>query len=130
MIEYIKSVALLALIFTLTDFGYLFSMTKNFQVMIKNIQKSELKMKILPTIACYIFLVGSLYYFIIHKKGSYIDAFLLGLFIYGVYETTNSAIFTNWNIYIAIVDTLWGGLLFLITTYFYYSVIKYVKYIK
>ena len=93
MIEYIKSIALLAVIFILTDFGYLFSMTKKFQVMVKNIQKSELKVKILPTIACYIFLISSLYYFIIHKKGSYVDAFLLGLFIYGVYETTNSAIF-------------------------------------
>ena len=68
MIEYIKSIALLAVIFILTDFGYLFSMTKKFQVMVKNIQKSELKMKILPTIACYIFLVGSLYYFIIYFR--------------------------------------------------------------
>lgn len=126
MIEYIKSVILLSVIFTLTDFGYLFSMSKNFKTMVKKIQNTELKMKILPTIACYIFLVTSLYYFIIYKNGSYIDAFLLGLFIYGVYETTNMAIFKDWNIYIALIDTLWGGLLFLISTYLYYTLKKYI----
>ena len=50
------------LAFEPNDFGYLFSMTKNFQAMVKNIQKSELKMKILPTIACYIFLISSSIY--------------------------------------------------------------------
>ena len=126
----IKNIILLAVLFVIVDAGFLYLMRNNFQSLIKKIQGSPLKMNLYATIACYILLVSSLYYFVIYKKGSYLDAFLLGFFIYGVYETTNSAIFTNWNIYIAIVDTLWGGLLFLITTYLYYSVIKYVKYIK
>ena len=69
-------------------------------------------MQILPTIFCYIFLVFLLYYFIIYKKQTVLDAFLLGLAVYGVYETTNLAIFKNWNPVIGVVDTIWGGILF------------------
>ena len=107
----------LASIFVLVDAGYLYLMSKNFQTMINKIQGSSLKMELLPTIACYIILVSSLYYFVIYKKGSYIDAFLLGFFIYGVYETTNYAILKNWDINAVIIDTFWGGCLYAITTY-------------
>ena len=83
-------------------------------------------MKIFPTIACYFILISSLYYFVIYKKGTLLDAFLLGFFIYGVYETTNLAIFKDWNIYVFIIDLTWGGFLFLITTYLYQKSIKYI----
>ena len=74
----IKNILLLAIIFVLVDSGFLFLMSDNFKTMINKIQKSPLIMKLLPTIACYIILVASLYYFTIYKKGSYLDAFLLG----------------------------------------------------
>lgn len=111
----------LSVIFTLIDSVYLYSMSGKFQSMIKNIQGSELKMQILPTIFCYIFLVFLLYYFIIYKKQTVLDAFLLGLAVYGVYETTNLAIFKNWNPIIGVVDTIWGGILFSLTFYIYKS---------
>tara|TARA_B100001093_G_scaffold508793_1_gene571684 strand:+ start:3022 stop:3393 length:372 start_codon:yes stop_codon:yes gene_type:complete len=120
----IKNILLLGFIFVLVDAGFLYLMKDNFQTMIKKIQGSSLALKILPTIACYLILVASLYYFIIFKKGTYIDAFLLGFFIYGVYETTNMAIFKNWNITIGIIDLTWGGFLFLITTVLYRNMIK------
>jgi uncharacterized membrane protein len=101
-------------------------MSNNFQTMIKKIQGTSLSMKIFPTIACYFILISSLYYFIIYKKGSFLDAFLLGFFIYGVYETTNMAIFKDWNVYVFIIDLTWGGFLFLITTYLYKKSIKYI----
>ena len=85
-----------------------------------------LKMELLPTIACYIILVSSLYYFVINKKGSYLDAFLLGFFIYGVYETTNMAIFKDWSYKVGLIDLSWGGFLFLITTYLYKNSVKYI----
>ena len=122
----IKNVILLAIIFVLVDAGFLYLMSNNFKTMVNKIQGSPLKMNILPTIACYIILVSSLYYFIIYKKGTYIDAFLLGFFIYGVYETTNMAIFKDWNYKIGLIDLTWGGFLFLITTYLYKKSINYI----
>ena len=101
-------------------------MSNNFQNMIQKIQGSPLKMKLIPTIFCYIILVSSLYYFIIYKKGSYLDAFLLGFFIYGVYETTNMAIFKHWSPSVGLIDLSWGGFLFLITSYLYKNSVKYI----
>ena len=115
----IKNIILLAVIFVLVDAGFLYLMRNNFQTMVNKIQGSPLKMKLIPTIACYIILVSSLYYFVIYKNGSYLDAFLLGFFIYGVYETTNMAIFKDWSPKVGIIDLSWGGFLFLISTYLY-----------
>ena len=122
----IKDIILLAVIFVLVDAGFLYLMSNNFQTMVKKIQGSPLKMELLPTVACYIVLVSSLYYFVIYKKGSYLDAFLLGFFIYAVYETTNMAIFKDWSISVGLIDLTWGGFLFLITTYLYKNSIKYI----
>tara|TARA_Y100000389_G_scaffold204349_2_gene256382 strand:- start:2598 stop:2900 length:303 start_codon:yes stop_codon:yes gene_type:complete len=94
-------------------------MRNNFQKMITNVQNSEIKLKILPTLACYIILISGIYYFIIYKNSSLLEAFLLGFFTYGVYETTNMSILKDWNYKIGIIDTIWGGILFFITTYLY-----------
>tara|TARA_B100000902_G_C26738677_1_gene635016 strand:- start:11 stop:382 length:372 start_codon:yes stop_codon:yes gene_type:complete len=115
----VKNIILLALIFVLVDAGFLYLMRNNFQNMINKIQGSPLQLELIPTIACYIILVSSLYYFIVYKNGSYLDAFLLGFFIYGVYETTNMAIFKDWSPKVGLIDLSWGGFLFLITTYLY-----------
>jgi uncharacterized membrane protein len=122
----LKQLLLLGIIYINVDTGFLYLMSNNFQTMIKKIQGTSLSMKIFPTIACYFILISSLYYFIIYKKGSFLDAFLLGFFIYGVYETTNMAIFKDWNVYVFIIDLTWGGFLFLITTYLYKKSIKYI----
>ena len=115
----IKSFLLLLFIFSLTDFFYLFLMKDKFKNLINSIQKSSLKLKIFPTFLCYLFLNFLIFYFIINKNHSLLDAFLLGIAVYGVFETTNLAIFKKWDYKIAIIDTLWGGILFLITTFFY-----------
>jgi uncharacterized membrane protein len=44
------------------------------------------------------------------------DAFIFGVVIYGVYETTNYALFNKWRMTAVILDTLWGGSLFALTT--------------
>tara|TARA_B100001175_G_scaffold315969_1_gene328739 strand:+ start:16103 stop:16477 length:375 start_codon:yes stop_codon:yes gene_type:complete len=121
-----KNFLLLGILFVIVDAGFLYLMRNNFKTMVKKIQGSPLSMKIFPTIACYLILISSLYYFVIYKKGTLIDAFLLGFFIYGVYETTNLAIFKDWNIYVFIIDLTWGGFLFLTTTYLYQKSIKYI----
>ena len=122
----LKQLLLLGFIFIIVDAGFLYLMRNNFQTMIKKIQGSPLSMKILPTITSYLILISSLYYFIIFKKGTFLDAFLLGFFIYGVYETTNIAIFEDWNVNVGLIDLTWGGFLFLITTYLYKKSIKYI----
>ena len=111
--------ALLISAITLVSIDYLYlSMIKGyFKNQIKKVQGTPLKTNLLPIAFCYIFLIFGINYFIIKPKRSVQDAFLLGLVIYGVYETTNWALFTNWSPITVIIDTLWGGILFAVTTY-------------
>ena len=87
-----------------------------FSRQIQLVQHSTIKLNILSAVMCYIFLIFGLNYFILEKRKGVLDAFLLGLVIYGVYETTNHAIFSKWSILTVIIDTLWGGILFALTT--------------
>ena len=126
IIIYLKQIILLSVIFLLVDAGYLYLMKNKFTKLIENIQNSRFKLDITSTIFCYIFLISLLYYFIICKSATLIDAFFLGLFTYGVYETTNMAIFKNWKFEIAIIDIIWGGILFLTTVYLYRFSVVYI----
>jgi uncharacterized membrane protein len=106
-----------AIVFITTDFVYLNVIKDYFLNQIKLVQGSEPKVNFLGVALCYIFLIAGINYFIIKPRKSVNDAFLLGIVIYGVYETTNYALLKNWSILTVIIDTLWGGLLFAFTTY-------------
>ena len=105
-----------AIILVSIDFIYLNLMKDYFDNQVTQVQGSSLKMNLLGTVLCYIFLVVGLNYFIIKPRKSAQDAFLLGLIIYGVFETTNLGLFKNWSIFTVIIDTLWGAILFALTT--------------
>ena len=108
---------IVAIVFVVLDAIYL-NLTKSFtQKHIRMIQGSTISINMYALVACYIFLIGGLHYFIINKNGTVTDAFLLGIFVYGVYETTNWAIFRLWPPLLVVIDTLWGGILFATTTY-------------
>lgn len=92
-------------------------MKNYFNNQVQRIQGSPIKINYLGTALCYIFLIIGINYFIIKPHKSVNDAFLLGIIIYGVYETTSYALLKNWSIITVIIDTLWGGLLFATTTY-------------
>ena len=87
-----------AIVMISLDFVYLSVMKGYFMNQVKNVQGSALKLNYFGAAICYIFLVAGLNYFIIKPRKSVSDAFLLGLVIYGVYETTNYALFSNWSI--------------------------------
>ena len=106
-----------AIVMVTIDYVYLYIFKGYFDNQVKNVQGSPISMNYLATAICYIFLILGLNYFIIKPRRSVQDAFLLGLVIYGVYETTNWALFKNWSVFTVILDTLWGGALFAATTY-------------
>lgn len=118
----------LGLILLLIDYFYLKSISKHFNKLISNIQGSEINLNLTSTLLCYFFIVFGLKYFIIDKnKGRTVnetvwDAMLLGWTVYGIFETTNHAIFKKWTWDTVFIDTLWGGILYGLSTYFYLQV--------
>ena len=99
------------------DAAFIMTIKPYFDHQIKLVQRSPLTLNIIGAIGCYICLIFVLFHFIIKKNGSVLEAFLLGASIYGVYEFTNYATLKDWKISTVIMDTLWGGTLFALTTY-------------
>ena len=118
----LKQIAITAVTMLILDFIYLGTFSGFFNNLVKSIQGTKIKFNALGAILCYILLIGGLNYFIIDKRKSILDAFILGIVIYVVYETTNLAIFDKWNIKAVALDTTWGGILFAVTTKVVYLV--------
>ena len=106
---------LVAIIVIFLDSIFLFFMKNRFRKQLQKITGKPLSINIIGVIACYIILVFGLYYFVIYKNLSLFDSALMGFIIYGVYETTSMATFADWNILNAIIDTIWGATLFVLT---------------
>ena len=81
------------------------------------LQGSKPNVRYVSAFFCYVALTFLMYYFIIKPKGGLMDAFLLGIGVYAVYETTNYALLKNWPLKMVIMDILWGGILFFIVAY-------------
>jgi uncharacterized membrane protein len=96
-------------------------MSSLFKKQIEGIQGSTLQLNLSAAVVTYIFLLLGLYYFILRVKASPNDAFVLGIVIYAVYEFTSMSLFTKWSLLNACIDTLWGGILFYLTTFLVYQ---------
>lgn len=124
----LKVIFVIAFVFLLLDFIYLSSIKGYFENQIMWVQRVPLEMNVGATILCYLLLIFGIHYFIIKPERSIKEAFILGILIYGVFETTNKALFNNWKWTTVVMDTLWGGVLFSLTTYIFRKhVSKYVQ---
>ena len=95
-----------------------------FGKMVRKIQGTDLKMNIGGAVGAYTLMVLALYKFILVERRSPSDAFLLGLCIYGVFDFTNYAIFTEYEMmYSGLMDMVWGGILYYIVTWVTYKVL-------
>ena len=117
----IKKLVVSTIRLLLIDALYLYSISKLFRDQIVKVQRVVMEFRIEGAILCYLALILGLNYFIIQPKKSVVDAFILGLVIYAVYETTNYATLKKWSPTLVVMDTLWGGVLFALTTYLTYE---------
>ncbi len=78
--------------------------------MTERIQGSPLQMRYVSAALVYVFLA----YMLLQTKSAK-EAFLYGAAIYGVYDFTSHAILDQYDWKFAIADTLWGGVLFVLT---------------
>ena len=112
-----KKVIVSGVIMLLLDSVYLTTFSNFYNNLIKSIQGEKIQFNIFGAILCYLLLIYGINYFIIDQKKPLRDAFILGILIYGVFETKTYAIFKNWTLGAVALDTLWGGILFTLTTY-------------
>ena len=115
----IKQYLLTSFILLALDAFYL-NLTKNyFNNQVQLVQGSPIKLNMPATIACYILLSLGIFYFVVQKNLNYLETFALGIFVYGVFDTTTMAIFKNWKLTSVVMDTLWGGTLFVLVKFLF-----------
>ena len=99
---------LISVILFLLDLPWLSLINKDYSETVKKIQGgSEVRMRPLAGIIVYPALA-----FLSLKTKSLKDAFFTGIAVYAVYDFTVFAAFKEYPLWIAVADTLWGGILF------------------
>ena len=118
-------------IFIVVDILWINFMLSKYKKLVEGIQGFKLKFgkdNMIYAFISYLLLIFGLNYFVlslidindiknISIKKCLKYAFTFGIIVYGVYNFTAASIFTNWNIMLCIMDTLWGGFIYFISVY-------------
>lgn len=110
------------LVFGTIDYQYLKIVKPHFSELIKNIQGTELELDYDATLLAYVSLILGLWYLIIRNNRSIQDAVILGVAIYSVFGLTNKAIIKDWTWKTVAMDSIWGGILYGLTTIIVYKI--------
>ena len=121
----LKKVVLASIFMGLLDTFYLGNTKDSWNRLLIKIQDSKIKLRPISTLIVYMSMIFGLTMFVLKdfKQGDSIQdavfrAGMLGLVIYSVYELTNFAIISDWEIKYVFMDTIWGTILFSLTTLF------------
>lgn len=107
--NFARNLAIAAVLLFLFDLPWLMVSGPYVQTMIKSIQGTPLRMQYLPAVVVYVAMA-----YLLLQTSKPMDAFYVGAATYAVYDFTNLATLTNYSPAFAIVDSLWGGILFAI----------------
>ena len=121
-----KELFVTGVVLLIIDVTYLYLRRGDFNIYFLNVQKSPLKFRLSGAILAYFLLILGMYHFIIRDKKSLQDAFLLGVFVYGVYDFTNYPTLSNWTLKFSLMDMFWGGTVLTISTFIIYELLKYL----
>ena len=127
----LTAIAKISVSMLLIDIIYLSTIKGTWNTMVSNIQNKKMSIKMHYAAIVYILMIIGLWFLVFKdryedksiKKGlnedslTYIlKAGVLGLLVYGVFDFTNLAIFSNYNLLVGISDFIWGGILFALVT--------------
>lgn len=111
------------IIFTLLDFIWIMTNYSRYNDLISHISGEKITINYLGVIITYILLFIGLQKFVfpnIDNNNLFLSSIhyggLFGFVIYGTYSFTNLSIFKKYSFNIAIMDTIWGSLLYILTT--------------
>jgi len=124
-----------SVILLLLDFVWLGTyMGPRYNKMIREIQGKQMKMNYWSAIITYILMIVGLNVFVIpniREKSAMTDSikygFLFGIVLYGVYDFTAATVLDGWDIGLALLDTLWGGIVYFLTAFMTIKIISYNK---
>ena len=116
--RYINQFLATAVILIVVDITMIYLVMKPlFEKQIRLIQGSVMALDPLAAVLSYIILVSGVYFFLVYPRRTLLEAFALGFFVYSTYELTSKSILRSWKWQTVVIDSVWGGSLFAITTF-------------
>lgn len=106
----------LFVLITFFDLIYLYFTKSIFGEMIVRIQKFAIQPRYWSAAVAYLLFAIALYWFILKLNRPLWEAFMLGAILYGMFDFISHAIFKKYDLSVAIMDTVWGGVLASIVT--------------
>jgi uncharacterized membrane protein len=100
--------------FVVLDTIYFSLMYRFMNETIEKLQRKPLAIRYSSALVCYLAMTTLLVYFIVVKNNTIRESFFLGFLVYLIYETTNYAILRDWPISLVFIDSIWGGILFML----------------
>lgn len=124
----IKRNILASVILLCLDFIWIYTyMGSKYKKMVQKIQKEVMKPNFTSILLAYCFMIIGLWIFVLPLKMNtekiknlstvVFKAFLFGIVVYGIYDCTAGAVFTNFSKSLAIIDVLWGGFVYAFSSY-------------
>lgn len=120
------------LIVLIVDFIWLYINRSNYNLLVRKVQGSNIQLNFIGAALSYSCVLAALFLFSIptikreyqnDKNKSILGLSMkyggtMGIIIYGVINASNIAVFKNYDIYISIMDTIWGFVIFTFASYF------------
>jgi len=140
--NYKFNVAIVCILIIITDILWLYTNSKIYNDYVYKIQGSNIQLKFFSGFISYLFALIGLFYFVIplikyelneiNKINNYQLLLLsikygglFGIIIYTVLHATNDAIFKNYDLKVALMDTIWGFLLYSFAPFIFLILEKY-----
>lgn len=128
------SLIFLTIFVLVIDFIWLNMNTQMYKKLVLSVQKQEMKVNIIGAFLSYFCVILLLVFYAIplvrsKSKTPSIQTCIIygggmGFLAYAIFNFTNLGIFRNYDIKTALLDTIWGGVLFSISTIFYFYVLQ------
>tara|TARA_X000000368_G_scaffold315235_1_gene252750 strand:- start:84 stop:458 length:375 start_codon:yes stop_codon:yes gene_type:complete len=115
----IRKIFLVGIVVLILDFIVLkmLGLGSIFLNMINKIQNKKSNVKPLGIALSYLVVIFQIYYFIIEKKFTLIESFILGFTSYAIFDLTNYTLLNKYNLKLGLIDSIWGGILYTLTNY-------------
>jgi len=134
MNEIIKVICVMSFLILIIDSIVLFLLKQVWKKTIESVQHKQFIPKIHYAIGAYALIIFGQYYFVYrHIKhnhwvyDSIINGFLFGFILYGIFDFTNLAIFTDYSLTTALMDMTWGGILLSFTSFIGYYILEIIE---
>lgn len=145
MLSKVWATIISVLILLVLDAGYIYAIKDGYMNMVKHIQGGHItQVNIYAAVLSYIFVVLGLVLYVLPYAEkikltmngvgrlsvtsklyiAVVVGALFGAIVYGVYNTTNMALFKDFSLSFALFDIIWGSFLYLTSTFVYLLIVK------